>query len=67
VLFDMAGTPIEEGGHVPAACGAALAACGLSLSDDQLGNVRGASKREAIGLDHGVGHPTVAHVRAKST
>ncbi len=44
----MAGTTIEDGGHVPAAFGAALAACGISLSDDQRGNVRGASKREAI-------------------
>lgn len=48
MLFDMAGTPIEDGSQVPAACGAVLAACGVSLSDDQLGNVRGASKREAI-------------------
>ena len=48
MLCDMAGTTIEDGGQVPAAFGAALAACGISLSDDQLGNARGASKREAI-------------------
>jgi len=48
VPFDMAGTAIEDSGRVPAAFGAVLAACGISLSDDQLGNVRGASKREAI-------------------
>jgi hypothetical protein len=47
VLCDIAGTTIEDGGHGPVACDAALAACGTALSDDQRGTVRGASKREA--------------------
>jgi len=48
MIFDMAGTTVEDGGQVPAAFGAALAECGIALTDEQLGNVRGASKREAI-------------------
>lgn len=48
VVFDMAGTTIEDGGQVPAAFGAVLAARGLRVTDDELRAVRGASKREAI-------------------
>jgi phosphonatase-like hydrolase len=48
MVFDMAGTTVEDGGQVPAAFGAALGECGIALSDAQLGNVRGASKREAV-------------------
>ncbi len=48
VVFDMAGTTIEDGGQVPEAFGAVLAARGLSVTDDELRAVRGASKREAI-------------------
>jgi len=48
MIFDMAGTTVRDGGQVPAAFGAALAECGIALTDEQLGNVRGASKREAI-------------------
>jgi phosphonatase-like hydrolase len=48
MVFDMAGTTVEDGGQVPAAFGAALGECGIALSDEQLGDVRGASKREAI-------------------
>ena len=48
MVFDMAGTTVEDGGQVPTAFGAALAECGIALTDDQLASVRGASKREAI-------------------
>lgn len=48
MVFDMAGTTVEDGGQVPAAFSAALRECDIVLSDDQLANVRGASKREAI-------------------
>ena len=48
VVFDMAGTTVEDRGQVPAAFNAALAAHGLSVDDDQLRAVRGASKRDAI-------------------
>jgi phosphonatase-like hydrolase len=48
MVFDMAGTTVEDGGQVPAAFSAALRECDIALTDDQLANVRGASKREAI-------------------
>lgn len=48
VVFDMAGTTVEDGGQVPAAFGAALHECGVALGAEDLANVRGASKREAI-------------------
>lgn len=50
VVFDMAGTTIEDAGQVPEAFEAALAARGLAVSADELRAVRGASKREAIRL-----------------
>ena len=48
MVFDMAGTTVRDGGQVPAAFAQALRECDIDLSDDQLANVRGASKREAI-------------------
>lgn len=48
VVFDMAGTTVEDGGQVPAAFSAALRECDIALSEADLANVRGASKREAI-------------------
>ena len=50
VVFDMAGTTIEDAGQVPEAFEAVLATHGLSVTDDELRAVRGASKREAIRL-----------------
>ncbi len=50
VVFDMAGTTIEDAGQVPAAFEAVLSAHGLTVTDDELRAVRGASKREAIRL-----------------
>ena len=49
VVMDMAGTTVHDGGEVPAAFRAALAAHGIALSDDEVARVRGASKREVIG------------------
>jgi phosphonatase-like hydrolase len=48
MVFDMAGTTVEDGGQVPAAFAAALGECDIALRDEELANVRGASKREAI-------------------
>jgi phosphonatase-like hydrolase len=48
MIFDMAGTTVEDEGQVPAAFNAALAECGVKLTEEQLANVRGASKREAV-------------------
>jgi len=48
VIFDMAGTTVEDRGRVPAAFAAALAAHGIALTADQIMAVRGAAKRQAI-------------------
>jgi phosphonatase-like hydrolase len=48
VVFDMAGTTVEDGGQVPAAFTAALATSGIAVTPDQISSVRGASKRQAI-------------------
>lgn len=48
VLFDMAGTTVEDAGQVPAAFTAALERYGMSVSAEALRAVRGASKRAAI-------------------
>ena len=48
VIFDMAGTTIEDRGQVPAAFAATLAANGVTITVDDIMRVRGASKRQAI-------------------
>lgn len=48
VIFDMAGTTIEDRGQVPDAFAAALAANNLPITADEITRVRGASKRQAI-------------------
>jgi phosphonatase-like hydrolase len=48
VIFDMAGTTIEDRGQVPAAFASTLAANGITISADEITRVRGASKRQAI-------------------
>jgi len=48
VLFDLAGTTIEDAGEVPEAFTSALQAHGLNITSDALQAVRGASKREII-------------------
>jgi len=48
VVFDMAGTTVEDRGQVPAAFEAAFAAHGLAVTAAQLSAVRGSSKREAV-------------------
>jgi phosphonatase-like hydrolase len=48
VIFDMAGTTIEDRGQVPAAFASTLSANGITLSPDEIVRVRGASKRQAI-------------------
>jgi phosphonatase-like hydrolase len=48
VVFDLAGTTVEDRGQVPAAFAAALAEAGIPLTADQIMGVRGASKRQAI-------------------
>jgi|SRR5579864_2552702 len=48
VVFDLAGTTVEDRGEVPAAFTAALAEQGIAVSPEMLVSVRGASKRQAI-------------------
>jgi phosphonatase-like hydrolase len=48
VVFDMAGTTVEDRGQVPAAFEAAFAAHGLAITPAQVSGVRGSSKREAV-------------------
>ncbi len=48
VVFDMAGTTVEDRGQVPAAFVAALASQGIAVTSEQIKGVRGSSKREAL-------------------
>lgn len=48
VVFDLAGTTVEDDGQVPAAFTVALAAHGISVTPEQINRVRGASKRQAV-------------------
>lgn len=48
VIFDLAGTTVKDRGEVPAAFTAALAERGIELTKEQINEVRGASKREAL-------------------
>ncbi|MEW6322652.1 MAG: phosphonatase-like hydrolase [Acidobacteriota bacterium] len=48
VVLDMAGTTVRDDGQVPGAFREALAAAGVTVSDDAVAGVRGASKREAV-------------------
>lgn len=48
VVFDLAGTVIEDAGQVPAAFTAALRNHEIEVTSDSLREVRGASKREVI-------------------
>src|SRR5687767_1358939 len=48
VIFDMAGTTVEDRGEVPAAFTAALAKHGIEVTPEQVNAVRGASKRQAV-------------------
>jgi phosphonatase-like hydrolase len=48
VIFDMAGTTVEDRGQVPTAFAATLAANGITITADEIARVRGAAKRQAI-------------------
>ena len=48
VVFDLAGTTVEDRGQVPAAFKAAFAEHGIAITPDQLSGIRGSSKREAV-------------------
>jgi phosphonatase-like hydrolase len=48
VVFDMAGTTVEDRGQVPTAFAATLAANGITITADEISRVRGAAKRQAI-------------------
>ena len=48
VVFDMAGTTIEDAGQVPEAFTTVLMRHGIEITDEALRAVRGASKRDAI-------------------
>jgi phosphonatase-like hydrolase len=47
-VFDMAGTTVVDDGQVPRAFSSALAEQGIAVSERDIRNVRGASKRQAI-------------------
>jgi phosphonatase-like hydrolase len=48
VVFDLAGTTVKDDGQVPGAFVTALAERGIQVTSEQLKNVRGASKRQAV-------------------
>lgn len=48
VIFDLAGTTIEDGGQVPAAITDALADHEIEVAAEQINAVRGSSKRQAL-------------------
>jgi phosphonatase-like hydrolase len=48
VIFDLAGTTVEDHGEVPAAFTHALAEHGIVVTREQVKNVRGSSKRQAL-------------------
>lgn len=48
VIFDMAGTTVQDDGQVPEAFTAALAEYGVTVGPEAIRALRGASKREAI-------------------
>jgi phosphonatase-like hydrolase len=48
VVFDLAGTTVEDRGEVPFAFTAALAEHGVGVTSDQIAGVRGSSKRQAL-------------------
>jgi len=48
VIFDMAGTTVEDRGQVPTAFAETLAANDITITADVIARVRGASKRQAI-------------------
>lgn len=48
VIFDMAGTTVREQGQVADAFTEALSGHGISVTPEQLNDVRGSSKREAV-------------------
>ena len=48
VVFDLAGTTVEDHGEVPGAFSAALAEFGLEVTPEQVKQVRGSSKRQAV-------------------
>ncbi len=48
VVFDMAGTTVQDNGEVPAAFASALAGYGIEVTPEQIKAVRGKSKRQAL-------------------
>ena len=48
VIFDLAGTTVVDDGQVPSAFTAALSEHGFHVTPEQIKNVRGSSKRQAI-------------------
>jgi phosphonatase-like hydrolase len=64
VVFDMAGTTIEDSGQVPEAFTTVLGKHGVAIDEDALRAVRGASKRDAI--RHFVAQKHTADVEAQT-
>jgi phosphonatase-like hydrolase len=58
VIFDLAGTTVDDRGQVPEAFTAALAEQGIDVSPETIAGVRGASKRQVLAqlVPEGPGH-----------
>ena len=48
IIFDLAGTTVQDNGEVPESFSAALAQHGVQVTSEQLRKVRGSSKKQAV-------------------
>ena len=48
IIFDLAGTTVQDNGEVPESFSVALAQYGVQVTPDQLRKVRGSSKKQAV-------------------
>jgi phosphoglycolate phosphatase-like HAD superfamily hydrolase len=48
IIFDLAGTTVQDNGEVPESFSAALAQHGVQVTPEQLRKVRGSSKKQAV-------------------
>src|SRR6478752_1628480 len=48
IVFDLAGTTVQDNGEVPESFSAALAQYGVQVTPEQLRKVRGSSKKQAV-------------------
>jgi phosphoglycolate phosphatase-like HAD superfamily hydrolase len=48
IIFDLAGTTVQDNGEVPESFSAALAQHGVQVTPEQVRKVRGSSKKQAV-------------------